>query len=279
MSLTRKTSQNQFKKRLLNGERQIGIWSVLADSYVAELLAGCGYDWILIDAEHGPNDLRTVLAQLQGISAALVLQCERDPRFSNPIVRLPYGDTVLIKQYLEIGVETILIPMVETARQAQLLVDAVRYPPHGVRGMGSGLGRSSRWGRFTDYVSTSADNTCLLVQIESREGLRNLEAIASVDGIDGVLIGPADLAADMGFPQQVGKPEVVQAIRSALEKLKNQNMPTGIMHTDPEAALGWLNEGMTFAGVGVDSSLLIKGADALLSRFREGSPPSVISAY
>ncbi|WFR73591.1 aldolase/citrate lyase family protein [Prescottella defluvii] len=146
MPSTRTTPQNLFKQRLMAGEQQIGLWSVLANGYTAELLAGSGYDWLLIDAEHGPNDLRSVLQQLQGIAAAGAVLGIDIAELSQPVVRLPHGDTVLIKQYLEIGVRNLMIPMVDTPEQAAALVRAVRYPPHGVRGMGSALGRSSRWG-------------------------------------------------------------------------------------------------------------------------------------
>ncbi|HLS76312.1 MAG TPA: HpcH/HpaI aldolase/citrate lyase family protein, partial [Nocardia sp.] len=220
MSITRTTPPNRFKQRLAAGEQQIGLWTVLADGYTAELLAGCGYDWLLIDAEHGPNDLRTVLAQLQGIAAAGALLGEHAADLSQPVVRLPHGDPVLIKQYLEIGVQNLLIPMVDTAEQAAELVRAVRYPPRGIRGMGSGLARSSRWGRYTDYVRGSDDNVCLLVQIETPTALANVAEIAAVDGVDGVLMGPADLAANLGYPEQRTHPEVVRAIRHCVRTLR-----------------------------------------------------------
>src|SRR5690606_13293609 len=220
MSITRTTPPNRFKQRLAAGEQQIGLWTVLADGYTAELLAGCGYDWLLIDAEHGPNDLRTVLAQLQGIAAAGALLGEHAADLSQPVVRLPHGDPVLIKQYLEIGVQNLLIPMVDTAEQAAELVRAVRYPPRGIRGMGSGLARSSRWGRYTDYVRGSDDNVCLLVQIETPTALAKVAEIAAVDGVDGVLMGPADLAANLGYPEQRTHPEVVRAIRHCVRTLR-----------------------------------------------------------
>lgn len=279
MSITRKAPTNRFKERLAAGERQIGLWSVLADGYTAELLAGCGYDWLLIDAEHGPNDLRSVLAQLQGIAAAASLLGDRSNELSQPVVRLPHGDPALIKQYLEIGVRNLLVPMVDTTEQAAELVRAVRYAPNGIRGMGSGLARSSRWGRFTDYVRTSDDNVCLIVQAETTRALENIEKIAATEGIDGILIGPADLAADMGFPEQRTHPDVVQAIRRGIETVRAVGKPLGIMLADASAAKKWLDEGITFAGVGVDSSLLIRAADDLLAQFRQDQEPHKVSAY
>ncbi|GGM56078.1 2,4-dihydroxyhept-2-ene-1,7-dioic acid aldolase [Micromonospora sonchi] len=277
MSITRRTPVNRFKQRLAAGEQQIGLWSVLADGYVAELLAGCGYDWLLIDAEHGPNDLRSVLDQLQGIAAAGSLLVDRASELSQPVVRLPHGDPALIKQYLEIGVQNLLIPMVDTPEQAAELVRAVRYPPHGVRGMGSGIGRSSRWGRLTDYVRAAADNICLVVQIETGRALENIEAIAAIDGVDGVFFGPSDLAADLGFPEQRSHPQVVQAIRRGVEAVRRIGTPAGIMLTDVPQLQEWLRQGISFAGVGVDSSLLIRAADDLLAQFRVNHHPAAAS--
>jgi len=280
MSITRKTPPNRFKQRLAAGEQQIGLWSVLADGYTAELIAGCGYDWLLIDAEHGPNDLRAVLAQMQGIAAAGSLLGDRHAELSQPVVRLPNGDTSLIKQYLEIGVQNLLIPMVDGADQAAELVQAVRYPPHGVRGMGSGLGRSSRWGRLTDYVPAAVDNICLLVQIETRHALQNVEAIAATPGVDGVLFGPADLAADLGYPEQRSHPEVTRSIQEGITLAHRAGTPSGIMITDVPAAKEWLRNGISFAGVGVDSSLLIRAADDLLAHFRiDPETSSTVNAY
>lgn len=268
MSITTKAPVNRFKQRLAAGEQLIGLWSVLANGYTAEMLAGCGYDWMLIDAEHGPNNLRVVLEQLQGIAAAGALLGDRAVELSQPVVRLPHGEAPLIKQYLEIGVQNILIPMVETAEQAADLVRAVRYPPNGVRGMGSGLGRSSRWGRLTDYIPTADENITLVVQVETRAALDNIEAIASTDGVDGVLFGPSDLAADLGVPGQRSHPDVVEAINRGVEAVVRIGKPAGIMVTDVHAAQDWLSRGVSFAGVGVDSTLLIRAADDLLARFR-----------
>ncbi|MCL2536539.1 MAG: HpcH/HpaI aldolase/citrate lyase family protein [Nocardiaceae bacterium] len=280
MSSTRITPPNLFKQRLMAGDQQIGLWSVLANGYTAELLAGSGYDWLLIDAEHGPNDLRSVLEQLQGIAAAGAVLGHGVAELSQPVVRLPHGDTVLIKQYLEIGVRNLMIPMVDTAEQAAALVRDVRYPPHGVRGMGSALGRSSQWGRLNDYVEGSDENVCLIVQVETRTALDNIEAIAALDGVDGILLGPADLAADLGHRDQRDHPDVIAALQHAIDAIRRAGKPAGIMLTDVEATQEWLRRGVTFAGVGVDSSLLVRAADDLLHRFRPiGVPRPAVAAY
>lgn len=265
-----KNPANRFKERLAAGDHQYGLWTVLADGYVAEMLAGCGYDWILIDAEHGPNDLRSVLGQLQGIASAGMLLGGKASEVSQPVVRLPFGDPVIIKQYLEIGVRNLLIPMVETADQAAELVRATKYPPSGARGVGATLGRASRWGRYSDYLTTASNSMTLILQIESKKGLEDIEEIVRTPGVDAVFFGPSDLAADFGLRGQPSHPDVVSAIEKGLEVTLRQGGRAGIMLVDPEAVRGWFNKGITFAGVGVDSMLLTRAADDLLSSFREG---------
>ena len=174
-----------FQAALLRGEPQIGLWLGLADPYAAELCAGAGFDWLLIDAEHAPNDVRSVLAQLQALDAYPV----------RPVVRPPVGETHLIKQYLDLGVQTLVIPMVETAEQARALVQATRYPPQGVRGVGSALARASRWNGVPNYLHAANGEICLIVQLESKSALEHLDDILGVEGVDGVFIGPADLSA------------------------------------------------------------------------------------
>ncbi len=182
------TPDNLFKKALAWGEVQIGLWQALADPYAAEICAGSGFDWLLLDGEHAPNDLRSLLGALQSVA----------PYPTHPVVRVPHGDTALIKQVLDIGATTLLVPMVESAEQATELVRAMRYPPQGVRGVGSAIARSARWSRYPDYLHEANAQVCLLVQVESLAGLQHIEAIAAVDGVDGIFIGPADLAAAMG---------------------------------------------------------------------------------
>ncbi|MDO5699084.1 MAG: HpcH/HpaI aldolase/citrate lyase family protein [Dermatophilus congolensis] len=261
--------RNTFRRRLTEGQKLFGLWLVLGDSYSAELLAGVGYDWLLIDAEHGPNDLRSVLSQLQSIAAANALAFdETERRTSEPVVRLPNADASLIKQYLEIGAPNLLLPMIDTPEDAQAVIQATRYAPAGVRGMGSGIGRSSRWGRLTDYVGAAGENIGVIVQVETRTALENAEAIASVDGVDGVLFGASDLSAELGVPGQPNHPDVVAAITEANQAVLSTGTPTGIMVADPLVTERWMSQGVTFAGVAADSSLLVKAADALLERFR-----------
>jgi len=192
------TPENGFKLALRSRQLQIGLWLGLADPYAAELCAGSGFDWLLIDGEHAPNDLLTILATLQAV----------DVYPSQPVVRIPHGDPALIKQILEVGATTLLVPMVESAAQARELVRAMRYPPHGQRGVGSGLARSSRWTRYKNYLQEANERVCLLVQVETVAALAQIEEIAAVDGVDGLFIGPADLAASMGHLGEPTHPQV-----------------------------------------------------------------------
>ncbi len=182
---------NHFKKKLKT-EQQIGLWVGLADAYGTEIAANAGYDWLLIDGEHAPSDLRTTLSQLQSIAAYP----------SQAVVRPPIGSVQLIKQLLDIGAQTLLIPMVETVEQAQLMVKAVRYPPEGIRGVGAALARATRWNSIPDYYANAHENICLLIQIESVEGIKNLDEILKIDGIDGVFIGAVDLSGDDGLSRK-----------------------------------------------------------------------------
>ncbi|MFW6345297.1 MAG: aldolase/citrate lyase family protein [Halomonas sp.] len=251
-------SSNAFKRRQLAGDPQTGIWLGLASPYAAELAATAGFDWLLLDGEHVPNDLASLLAQLQAIA----------PYASAPVVRPPQGDTVLLKQYLDIGVQNFLIPMVESADQARELVAATRYPPHGVRGMGSLLARASRWGQIEDYVAGADDEVCLILQLESPAALDNLEAIAAVPGVDGLFIGPADLSAAMGHRSDPGHPEVVAAIDDAVTRIRASGKAPGIVTFDEPSARGYLEAGCTFVGLGADVILLAGALRGLAGRFR-----------
>ncbi|WP_216322074.1 4-hydroxy-2-oxoheptanedioate aldolase [Deinococcus aestuarii] len=252
---------NLFKQALRARELQVGLWLALADPYCAEVCAGAGFDWLLIDGEHAPNDVRSTLAQLQALAASPVA----------PIVRPPVGDTHLIKQYLDLGVQTLLVPMVETAEQARALVAATRYPPRGVRGVGSALARASRWNRVPEYVHRADDEICLLVQVESRRGLENLEEIAAVEGVEGVFIGPADLSASLGHLGNPGHPEVQGAIEQAIAAIVASGKAAGILSSDEAQAQGYIRLGCTFVAVGVDVSLLARATADLAARFGRGS--------
>ena len=254
---------NRFKQRLCSGETQIGLWLGLADAYCAELAANAGFDWLLIDGEHAPNDLRGMLGQLQAIA----------PYASQAIIRPVVGDSALIKQLLDIGAQTLLVPMVESADQARELVRAMHYPPQGIRGVGSALARASRWNSISGYLDQADAQMCLLVQIENLEGLANLDAIAQVDGVDGVFIGPADLSASMGYRGNPGHPAVQAAIEDAIARVRQAGKAAGILSADPTLARRYIELGAAFVAVGVDTTVLMRGLQSLAATFKDGVAP------
>jgi 4-hydroxy-2-oxoheptanedioate aldolase len=255
---------NRFKQRLQSGEAQIGLWLGLADAYCAELAANAGFDWLLIDGEHAPNDLRGMLRQLQAVA----------PYPSQAIIRPVIGDTALIKQVLDIGAQTLLVPMVESAEQAHDLVRAIHYPPQGIRGVGSALARASRWNSIPGYLDQADAQMCLLVQIENREGLANLEAIAAVEGVDGVFIGPADLSASMGHRGNPGHPEVQAAIEDAIVRIQKAGKAAGILSADETLARRYIELGAAFVAVGVDTTVLMRGLQTLAAKFKDAPVPT-----
>lgn len=255
---------NTFKQRLQSGEAQIGLWLGLADAYCAELAANAGFDWLLIDGEHAPNDLRTMLGQLQAIA----------PYNAQAIIRPVIGDTALIKQLLDIGAQTLLVPMVESAEQARELVRAIHYPPNGVRGVGSALARASRWNSIPGYLDQADEQMCLLVQIENLEGLARLDEIAAVDGVDGVFIGPADLSAAMGHRGNPGHPEVQAAIEDAIVRIQKAGKAAGILSADQALARRYIELGARFVAVGVDTTVLMRGLQTLVSAFKDAPLPT-----
>ncbi len=264
-----RTPENRFKSALALGRPQYGLWLALADPYAAELCAGCGFDWVLIDGEHAPNDLRSTLACLQAVAAAA---SDGGAGAAQPVVRVPHGDPALIKQVLDIGATTILVPMVETAAQAAQLVRAMRYPPEGTRGVGSAIARSSRWARHPDYLHEANERACLLVQVESRTGLEQLDAIAAVDGVDGVFIGPADLSASLGHLGDPGHAEVRAAIDAAIVAIGRAGKAPGILTGDDALARHYVALGARFVAIGVDTILLARAARALAARFAAPAP-------
>lgn len=255
--------RNTFKQALAHHQAQIGLWVGLADGYCAELAANAGFDWLLIDGEHAPNDLRTILQQLQAVT----------PYDAQPVVRPPVGDAALIKQYLDIGVQTLLVPMVDTAEQARELVRATRYPPEGIRGVGSALARASRWNSIPGYLDQADGEICLLLQIETRQGLENLDEIAAVEGIDGVFIGPADLSASLGHRGDPGHDEVQNAIEDGIARIQEAGKAAGILSANRTLARRYLELGATFVAVGVDTSLLMNAMKALAGEFKGGDAP------
>ncbi len=236
---------NPFKAALKAGKPQMGCWLGLADPYVAQISAGAGFDWLLIDAEHAPNDLRSITAQMQVLAGY----------DSHAIVRPTIGETWMIKQYLDAGAQTLLIPMVESADQARELVRAVTYPPHGIRGVGSALARASNFSAIPDYLQTADAEICLLVQVENRKGMAALDEILQVEGVDGVFIGPADLAADMGFIGNAGAPEVEAAVLEAMGKIVASGKAGGILTLDPRIQRACLDTGATFVATNIDVTL------------------------
>lgn len=248
---------NQFKQALNENRPQIGLWLALASPVTAEICGGAGFDWLLLDAEHGPNDLPLLLAQLQALATSS----------SHPIVRVPVGDARMIKQVLDIGAQAILVPMVESGAHARAMVRAMRYPPAGMRGVGAALARASAYDRVPDYLTTANDEVCLLLQVESRAGLAALDDIASVEGVDGVFVGPSDLAADMGHLGNPGAAEVQRAIEAALGQIQSHGKAAGILTGDGALARHYLGLGATFVAVGHDVGLLGNSAARLAATF------------
>lgn len=249
---------NHFKHAIQSGHRQIGLWSHLCSNISTEILAGCGYDWLLLDMEHSPNELPAILGQLQAMSGGS----------ATPIVRPPWNDMVTLKRLLDIGVQTVLIPYVQSEQEARDAVAFTRYPPHGVRGF-AGAPRASGYGRVKDYAHRCNDELCVLVQVETVQGLQNLEAIARVDGIDGVFVGPGDLAAALGHLANPKHPDVLAAVEDAIARIRACGKPAGILTGDEELARRYVELGCLFVAVGADQNVLRNGAEALLRRFKD----------
>ncbi|SDQ26857.1 HpcH/HpaI aldolase family protein [Leucobacter chromiiresistens] len=235
----------------------IGLWASASSPVTAEIVAGSGCDWVLLDAEHSPNGLESVLAQLHAMSAYPVA----------PLVRVPYGDTVAIKQFLDLGAQNLLVPMVDSAEQAEEVVRAVRYPPRGVRGVGSALARSARWNRVDGYLGRADETVSLTVQIESAAAVADAERILAVDGVDAVFIGPSDLAASMGLLGQQNHPDVVGAVLRTIERAVAAGVPAGVNAFVPEDADRYIAAGASFVAVGADVAILARQTEALVARF------------
>lgn len=262
--------KNLFKAALAARQAQVGMWLGLASSYTAEIAGGAGFDWLLLDGEHGPNHVQTLLTQLQALG--------RSP--SHPVVRLPVGEAWIIKQMLDIGAQTLLIPMVESAAQAEALVRACRYPPDGMRGVGAALARASDFNRIPDYLTTANAEICLLVQVENARGLAAIEEIAAVPGIDGIFIGPADLAADLGYLGRPMAPEMLEVVESGLKRIMAAGKPAGILTADAGLAQRYLDMGAGFVAVGTDVSLFSQATSRLAAQFGRGAGmPAKPSVY
>ena len=253
---------NSFKRALREGKPQIGLWVGMVNPSVAELLAGVGFDWLCLDAEHSPNDVRTVLAQLQAIA----------PYPVQAVVRPVHGASEILKQYLDIGVQTILVPMIETPEQAARVVAATRYPTRGHRGVASATTRASRWGRIERYFQRADEEICVVVQVESVKGLANLAEIAAVEGVDGVFFGPADLAASMGYLGNPMEPRVQRSILEGIVTVRQAGKAVGSLTADGRLARQYLSLGASFVAVGIDMTVLSQAAAKLAAEFKSAQP-------
>lgn len=258
MSLRVDIERGTLKAALAPADRPLaGMWVCTGSPLVAELCAGSGLDWLLIDAEHSPNGLESILAQLQAVHGNPVV----------PVVRPPVNDPALIKQYLDLGVQTLLIPMVDTAESAAAAVAAAHYPPLGVRGVGSALARSSRWNRIPSYLGRASELVSVVVQIESARAVENVEAIVAVEGVDAVFIGPSDLAAAMGLLGEQDHPDVIAAVERVIAAVKAAGKPVGVNAFVESTARRYLDAGVDFILVGADVALLARGTERLAARY------------
>ena len=240
---------NTLKAALAAGDLQQGLWVGFGSDAVAEQCAAAGYDWCLIDGEHGPNDIPRFESQLRAMAA----------HDTSVVVRVPQGDDWLIKMVVDLGAQTVVVPMVNTAQQAERVARAMRYPPHGHRGMGASLGRASMYSHDPEYLSNANEEMCCIIQAETMEALENLEDICAVEGVDGVFIGPADLSADMGHTGNSSHPDVIAAIERAVVTIRAAGKAAGMLEFRPPQAKVWASKGVTFLAVGSDVTLL-KGA-------------------
>lgn len=247
---------NGFKQALREGKQQIGLWCTLPGGYAAEAMAGAGYDWMMFDTEHSPADPLTVLSQLQAVA----------PYPVEAVVRPASNDPVLIKRFLDLGAQTLLIPYVQNASEARAAVAATRYPPGGIRGV-SGLTRATRFGRVRDYARRAQDELCVLVQVETREALAEIEAIAAVEGVDGIFVGPGDLAASLGHAGELGHPAVTASVEDAIRRIRACRKPAGVLTADPIFAQHCMGLGTTFTAVTIDVGVLARGCESMRRHF------------
>jgi 4-hydroxy-2-oxoheptanedioate aldolase len=249
--------KNAFKRALREGRTQIGLWSSLSSNYTVEVIAGAGYDWILLDMEHSPNDLESLLSQLQAAAAYP----------TTPVVRVPWNDMVTIKRVLDAGAQSLLIPYVQNAQEARAAVANTRYPPAGVRGV-AGTTRATRFGRIKDYAKRAHEEICVLVQLETQPALQEIEKVAAVEGVDGIFIGPADLHASFGHTGEIANPKVKPLIDDAIRRIRKSGKAPGILTPNEADARQWLECGALFVAVGADVGILARGAEALAAKFK-----------
>lgn len=248
---------NRLKRALQQGQPQIGLWHGLSSHIAAEIIAGSGFDWVLLDTEHSPSDATMVLTHLQAMSEGT----------ASAVVRPAWNDAVMIKRLLDVGVQSFLIPFVQNADEARAAVAATRYPPQGIRGIASTM-RANRYGRIKNYVTRANEQMCVIVQIETPASLDNIEAIAAVEGVDGLFIGPSDLAGGLGHAGDNAHPEVRAAIESAVARICAAGKIAGILAPIEADARQWLERGCRFVAVGNDAALLARQSEALAARFK-----------
>jgi len=261
--------KNTFKQALSGDKPLFGLWQGIADSSVAEIGAGAGFNWLLVDAEHGPFDLQSIMRHLQAV----------EPYSVSTLVRPVEGSTALIKQLLDIGAQTLLVPMVDNAAQAKQIVAAAKYPPAGVRGLGTSMARAANWNRCVDYLDKANDEICVIVQIETLAGLNNIEEIVSVEGVDAVFIGPSDLSAAMGHIGNPGHPDVVAAIELAFKVILAAGKQAGVLAVTKELVKKYVAAGARFIGVGVDAALLANATRQLAANYIESPDNSETAGY
>ncbi len=247
---------NHFKRALKEGKPQIGMWSSLSSHIVAEILAHAGFDWVLLDTEHSPNELPMVQSQLHAMTGGT----------ATPVVRPAWNDMVLVKRFLDIGAQSLLLPYVQTAEEAHNAVRYARYPQEGLRGV-AGATRAAGYGRTKDYLKNAHQEICLLLQVETRKAMGNLEAIAGTEGVDGIFIGPNDLSADLGYLGNWQHPEVWKVMEDAAKRIRKCGKAPGILVGEADGQR-CLDMGYLFVAVGADTGALVRGADTLAAKFK-----------
>ncbi|MGV1917415.1 HpcH/HpaI aldolase/citrate lyase family protein [uncultured Agrobacterium sp.] len=264
-----RAAENRFKNAIHRGEPQIGLWLDMGEAIAAEIAGTAGFDWLVIDGEHGPNDLRSIIDQLRALETSS----------AEPVVRVPMGESWIIKQMLDAGARTLLVPMVDSAAQAKSLVSAMHYPPRGIRGMGAVVARASAFGSIPDYNQTASDSVCLLIQAETRAAIADLDNILEVEGVDGIFIGPADLAADMGYLGKIDEPEVQSVIEGAIRKIVAAGKAAGILTFNESYNKRYLELGASFVAVGADVFEFSNVLKKLAARYKGGSLAAKASGY
>lgn len=249
---------NAFKGALARCERQVGLWCGLASPLAAEILAGAGFDWVVIDGEHAPNDIPLLVLQLQAMRGGT----------AEPVFRIPWNEPVIVKRALDAGARSLLIPFVQNAEEARKAVAAARYPPLGIRGVAVAP-RANDFGRVPNYHRDAHLETCILVQLETRAALKEIEAIAAVDGVDGMFIGPSDLAADFGHLADNKHPEVQATILDAVKRIRSTGRSAGTLTGNLDDVETFFQMGFNFIAAGSDVGLLARGAESIAARFHQ----------